>query len=28
VDGSAALEFTEKGLRWSLRAPLRQMIGA
>jgi len=28
VDGSAALEFTEKGLRWSLRAPLRQMIGS
>jgi two-component sensor histidine kinase len=28
VDGSAVLEFTEKGLRWSLRAPLRQMMGA
>ena len=28
VDGSAALEFTETGLRWSLRAPLRQMIGS
>jgi len=28
VDGSAALEFTENGLRWSLRAPLRQMIGS
>ena len=28
VDGSAALEFTDKGLRWSLRAPLRQMMGS
>src|SRR5262245_53893051 len=28
VGGSAALEFTEKGLRWSLRAPLRQVMGS
>ena len=28
VDGSAALEFTETGVCWSLRAPLRPMIGA
>jgi hypothetical protein len=28
VDGSAALEFTETGLRWSLRAPLRPMMGS
>jgi two-component sensor histidine kinase len=28
VDGSAALEFTETGVRWSLRAPLRLMMGS
>jgi two-component sensor histidine kinase len=28
VDGSAALEFTDEGLRWSLEAPLRQMMGS
>jgi two-component sensor histidine kinase len=27
TDGSGALEFTEQGLRWSLQAPLRAIMG-